>query len=112
MEIKLTPLSGRGAKREIKFRIHDDEVPALERKAHCHGFPSINALAAQATRQYGEHNSAKLSSQMGEAAMVLHDLRVAASRPTSQVTPAQVKSMIRTWELLCDALVDQLRSRT
>jgi len=109
MAIKLIPLSGRGAKREIKFRIHDDEFPALERKAHGHGFPSINALAAQATRQYGEHNTIKLAAQMGEAAMVLHDLRAATSKPTSQVTPAQVKSMIRTWERLCDALVEQLR---
>lgn len=111
MEIELTPLSGRGGKREIKFRVHDEEFLGMERKAHQHGFRSVNALAAHALRQYGTHGISKVAVQMGEAAEVLHDIRAAAHAENSPISPDQVKVMVRTWEGLCDRLIAELRKK-
>jgi hypothetical protein len=111
LAIELTPLSGRGGKREIKFRIHDEEFPGMERKANELGFRSVNALAAQALRQHGTHDVSKVAARMGEAAEVLHDIRAAAHAENSPISPDQVKIMVRTWEGLCDALIAELRKR-
>jgi len=110
LAIELTPLSGRGGKREIKFRIHDEEFPGLERKAHQQGFRSVNALAAHALRQHGTHDISKVALGMGEVAEVLHDIRAAAQAVNSPISPDQVKVMIRTWEGLCDELIARLRN--
>lgn len=109
MAIELTPLSGRGGKREIKFRVHDEEFPGLERKAHQHGFRSVNTLAAHALRQHGVHDVGEVAVRMGEAAEVLHDIRAAAQAETSPISPDQVKTLVRTWEGLCAALITELR---
>ena len=111
MAIELTPLSGRGGKREIKFRVHDEEFPGMERKAHQHGFRSVNALAAHALRQFGKQDVSAVAHKMGEVSAVLHDIRAAAHAENSPVSPDQVKIMVRTWEGLCDALIAELRNR-
>ena len=109
MAIELTPLSGRGGKREIKFRIHDEEFPGFERDAGKYGFRSVPALAAHALRQFGTHDLGAVALQMGEVSAVLHDIRAAAHAETSPISPSQVKTMVRAWEGLCDALIAELR---
>mgnify|MGYP000515943278 FL=1 len=83
----------------------------MERKAHQHGFRSVNALAAHALRQYGTHGISMVAVQMGEAAEVLHDIRAAAHAENSPFSPDQVKNMVRTWEGLCDELIAELRKK-
>ena len=111
MTVKLTPLSGRGGKREIKFRVHDEEFPGFEREADKYGFRSVPALAAHALRQFGTQDLSAVAFKMGEVSAVLHDIRAAALAENSPISSDQVKIMVRTWEGLCDALIAEMRNR-